>query len=288
MIKYKIEELRRRSLLPKYEIDIKEAFDLITKNIIDNLDVINEMYKVEYGLTLSKEDIKTIFEIPKGNNYGNLDEPFVNNFGRVSTNMTAYGIVGLVVNYSITLNQYLEIVKVCLATRNNLIINPYLENKTLELFVRVINKALDLIPGFNDIVVTDQGLIYENLDLLLYIGRKGTFEALSCECEKIYIGVNQYELYVHEVLDQKLIDYCKEKGVKIYYDNDHLDVYHAINNQGGNYCSAIMTSSKEKSREFIQNVKSSHILVNMSPLLITSVNLYPEQLLKRKTTIIHG
>ena len=48
-----------------------------------------------------------------------------------------------------------------------------------------------------------------------------------------------------------------------------------------------MTDDKEKAREFIAKVKSSYILVNTSPLVVTETNLFPEMLLKRKITVIY-
>ncbi len=285
MIANQIQEMKNLSLRPKEEIDIEIIFQTILANFTANKKIIDACLKLETGRIFDLDAVKNIFVENKSNNYGNVGAPYIGEFGRVSENLVPYGIVGLVVNKKITLLNYLEIVKVCLETRNSLIIKPFAPCNALNLIIDIINDVLSQTQDFNNILVTDENLENQNLDMLLYCGLKEQFNNLNTSCEKIFIGVGQYELYVDEVLDQNLIDFALNNGIKVYYNQGNaIDV---INSQGANYCTAIMSSNKEKIREFISNIKSSYVLVNMSPMLIKSVNLYPEQLLKRKTTVIY-
>lgn len=285
MIANQIKEMKILALRPKEEIDIKIIFQTILANFTANKKIIDACLKLETGMVFDLNAVKNIFIENKSNNYGNVGAPYIGEFGRVSENLVPYGIIGLVVNKKITLLNYLEIVKVCLETRNSLIIKPFTQCNALNLIIDIINDVLSQTPDFNNIVVTNENLENQNLDLLLYCGIKEQFNKLNTSCEKIFIGVGQYELYVDEVLDQNLIDFALNNGIKVYYNQENA--IDAINSQGANYCTAIMSSNKEKIREFISNIKSSYVLVNMSPMLIKSVNLYPEQLLKRKTTVIY-
>jgi hypothetical protein len=238
----------------------------------------------ETGYEVDFDMIKNIFALDKSNNYGNINSPFINNYGRVSSNMIPYGIIGAVIDKNIKLKNYLELIKVSLETRNSLIIKPFRLSATLELFIKIINDVLSQTKDFNNIVLTGENLLTKDLDLLVFIGKKEVFNTLNTSLPKIFVGTLEYELFVHEFLDDNLIDFAKANGIKVFYDEDN--VYEKINVEGSNYCTAIMSSDKEKIREFMLNIKSSFILVNMSPALVDTLNLFPEQLLTRKTTII--
>ena len=153
------------------------------------------------------------------------------------------------------------------------------------MFVTIINDVLKQTVDFNEIVLTDANLEKENIDLLIYIGDKTYFKKIDFKGEKIFLGIGQYELFVDEIIDEKMIEFARNNGVKIFYGKDKS--FDELNQNGANYCSAIMSSNKERIREFISSVKSSYVLVNMSPTLVDNSNLFPEQLLKRKTTIIY-
>lgn len=279
-----IEKMRKKMLLPKEELDIKDLFVAIKKSIVQNGKLIEDCYLFDTGVTINAKTIADIFDRPQKNNYGNLSAPFINDFGRVSHNMVPFGIVGVKVEGKIRLKNYIDIIKVCLETRNSLIFQT-LPGKTLDAIVKIINDLLVQTSDFNEIVLTSQDIEKEDIDLLIYIGEKSKFQKLSFDGEKIYLGIGKYELFVDKVLDQSLIDEAKAFGVTVYEDEN--DIYNKINTLGGNYCSAIMTDDKEKAREFIANVKSSYILVNTSPLVVTETNLFPEMLLKRKITVIY-
>ena len=284
MIRQQIEKMRKISLTPKEEIPIKDVFNTIILSFSNNKTMLDSYMKFEMGEDFDLETVKKIFQPSSSNLYGSINKPFINDYGRVSENMASYGIVGLKVDLKIMFKNYLEIIKVCLETRNSLIIKPYKKSKTLEFVIAIINDILIQTNDFNEIVLTDVELEKEDIDLLLYIGRKTDFNSIQTTKEKLFIGVGQYELLVDEVLDENLINFAKTQGVKIYQTQE--DIYDKINSEGANYCTAIMSSNKEKIREFLSRIKSSYVLVNMSPTLVDNVNLFPEQLLKRKTVVI--
>jgi len=280
-----IETIKQNRLKSNEELNITIVFNAIVKALKENGKLINKFSKLEFGSNIDVDSLSQIFISDKLNIYGNIDSPFINNYGRVSSNMVPYGIVGVQTDKIIKLENYLEIIKVCLETRNSIIIKPYKESQTLNAILIIINDILKQTTDFTEIVVSNQDLTALPVDLLIYIGDKSKFNSLSVSSEKLFLGVGQYELYIDEALDVNLIDYAKRNGVQLFYRQD--DVYDLINKMGANYCTAIMSGNKSNIREFIKNINSSHILVNMSPLLVDSVNLYPEQLLKRKTTVIY-
>ena len=285
MIENLIKQMRENSLRPKEEVSIKDLFKTICKSFALNKEILNQSLIEESGQELDMASIQNIFTRQSLNKYGNVNAPFINNYGRVSENMVPYGIVGVMIERKISLKNHLEIIKTCLETHNSLIIKPFFQSQTLTLFVTIINDVLKQTVDFNEIVLTDANLEKENIDLLIYIGDKTYFKKIDFKGEKIFLGIGQYELFVDEIIDEKMIEFARNNGVKIFYGKDKS--FDELNQNGANYCSAIMSSNKERIREFISSVKSSYVLVNMSPTLVDNSNLFQEQLLKRKTTIIY-
>ncbi len=284
MLKKTIVKLRQNLLRPKEEYPIENIFKTIKIVLAQNKNILNKCSQHDCGRDFDVASAQEIFTPSALNNYGNTSSPFINEYGRVSENMVPFGIVGLQVEGKMSLNNYLEIIKVCLETRNTLIIKPFTQSKTLEVAINLINNILKQTVDFNEIVLTEESLLIDEIDLLIFVGEKTKFKNLNFKNDKIFLGVGQYELYVDEVIDEKMIDFAKNNGIKIYKRKE--GVYDEINENGANYCTAIMSGNKERIREFITNIKSSYVLVNMSPALVDNVNLFPEQLLKRKTTII--
>ncbi len=277
-----ITEMRKLSLRPKEEIEIKNVFATILASFKANKKLIDKVFLTEVGANFNLKQATEIFVPSANNSYGIVEKPFINNYGRVAENMTPYGIVGLKVDRKIMFKNYLEIIKVCLETRNSLIIQPNKMNAALDCIITIINDVLAQTVDFCKIVLTTNDIENEDIDLLLYIGNKEKFNTFKNE--KIYIGVGRYELVVDSVIDENLIEHCKQAGVKIY--NLDETTYDKLNAEGNNYCTAIMSSNKETIREFLTRTKSSFLLVNISPTMINDVNLFPEQLLKRKKTLI--
>ncbi len=277
--------MKINSLRPKEEISIDDIFKSIRESFEKNKEIASQSLLYESGQELDINSLQQIFVKSSLNCYGNTSSPFINDYGRVSENMVPYGVVGVQVNKRISLNNYCEIIKVCLETRNSIIIKPYSRSQTLEILVQLINDVLKQTMDFNEIVLTDVSLENETVDLLVYVGEKALFNKLAFKGEKIFLGIGQYELFVDEVIDEKMLDFAKANGIKIFYKDKNT--FDEVNEIGANYCTAIMSGNKEQIRKFITEIKSSYVLVNMSPTLVDNANIYPEQLLKRKTTIIY-
>ena len=142
MIKDVIVDLKKSMLEPKEEYKIKDLFMVIEKSIQNNFDLINKAYLYDTGSNLPKNSITGVFIPSKGNQYGNLSMPFMNSYGRVSENMVPYGVVGLIIERQISLTNYLEIIKVCIETRNSLIIKPFKQSEALKSIIEIINDIM--------------------------------------------------------------------------------------------------------------------------------------------------
>lgn len=289
MIENQIKKMKELSLRDKEEVEIEDIFTKIKQSFKKNESTLIKHFTSDTGASIDISLLINVFEPDVLNIYGNVSFPYFNKYGRVSSNMCPLGIVGLKVDKRISLVNYLEIIKVALETRNSLIIQPFRNSKTLELLIVLINDVLIQTPDFNEILLVDEKTNIDSeqeLDGLIYVGIKENFNTLSFEKNKIYLGIGEYELYVDEELDEELIKKIKARDVKVYYKNEKENIYDKINREGGNYCSAIMSGNKTEIKKFISNVKSSYILTNMSPTMITNANLTPEQLLKRKSVLI--
>ena len=201
MIENLIKQMRENSLRPKEEVSIKDLFKTICKSFALNKEILNQSLIEESGQELDMASIQNIFTRQSLNKYGNVNAPFINNYGRVSENMVPYGIVGVMIERKISLKNHLEIIKTCLETHNSLIIKPFFQSQTLTLFVTIINDVLKQTVDFNEIVLTDANLEKENIDLLIYIGDKTYFKKIDFKGEKIFLGIGQYELFVDEIID---------------------------------------------------------------------------------------
>jgi hypothetical protein len=122
------------------------------------------------------------------------------------------------------------------------------------------------------------------LDLLVYIGDKRRHAAVTTATPRKYFGIGNYELYVHEEMDATLIQEAKMRGVTVFESDTDIKT---LNRNGDNYCTAIMTRDKNKAREFIGEIQSTFVLVNMIPTLETRINIFPHDLLKRKSVAIY-
>lgn len=285
MNKNKIQEMRTKLMESHEEISTNLVLEDIRNHILKNLDILDGFSRVETGRSILSEEIHEIFTPDKFNPYGSLNTPYINNFGMVTSTMVPLGIVFIDVNYTIPLANYLQMIKVCIETRNSVIVKPNIEFKTLETAVVLINDILSQYKGYNKIEFASYGIYDLDIDAVVYVGNKKEFKALGGDFKKIYVGVGQWELYVDEELDQEFIKKVKEENVQLFYPQD--EVFDLINQEGGNYCSAIMSSDTGKIKEFMARVDSSFKLVNIDPTTIKRANLFPEQLLKRQNTIAY-
>lgn len=284
MLEKVIRTMRENILKPKEEVDITDIFGAIISNILDNKDIILDCYKKETGLNFDFSMITEVFTKSNFNNYGNIDGVFKNQYGKVSSNFVPYGIVGAQIEKNILFKNYLQLIKLCIETRNSLILRSFNKNITLGIIVTIINDVLSQTVDFNNIVLTNSDLLNENLDLLIFDGKQEKFKNINEPYDKIYLGLGEYDLFVDEEVDNDLIKFCKKNNVNIIYDKKNAV---EIINQGARYASSIMSSNPNKIREFVSNVKSSFVLVNTSPLVVEDINLFPEQLLRRKNVLIY-
>lgn len=286
MIKQTIENMKHQLLRDKEELDVKQLFDSIINHFKINLEMINQYSKFETGEVYDIKFFERIFVKDIKNLYGNLDKPYLNDYGRVSHNFAPKGVVGVKIAKKIMLENYLELIKVCLETRNAIIIEQQTNSKLLELLVVLINDIVKQTTDYVCVELTNVALENQDIDVLVYVGKKSEFEKLSTSAEKIYVGVGEYELFVDEPMDVNLIEKAKSLGV-VVFEKQKGDTIEKLNSLGANYACAIMSPNKSEIKKFISQAKASNILVNMLPTLVTKINLNPEQLVKRKSVVIY-
>ena len=78
----------------------------------------------EYDADLRIEEFAHAFNVITNNPYGNLSEPYINDFGRMSENFVPYGTVGVSIDKMISPTQFAEILSVLIQTRNSIVIQP--------------------------------------------------------------------------------------------------------------------------------------------------------------------
>lgn len=285
MNKNKLQEMRQKVLENHDELSPNEILGAVKQSLTQNIEVLDKFLRLETGRTISAQEIDEIFTPDINNKYGAENTPIMNDFGLLSTNFIPLGIVFVDVNYSLPIENYLQLLKVLIETKNSIIIKPHQEFRTLEAFVTIINDVLTRLPATNGIEVVNHDVYNLDIDAVVYVGEKREFNKLDGKFQKIHVGVGRYELYVDEEIDKKLIEDAKSKNVQIFYPQEN--VFDLINQEGGNYATAIMSSNPDKIKEFMRDVKSSFKFVNISPMNIKRVNLFPEQLLKRQTMVVY-
>lgn len=285
MNKNKLQEMRQKVLENHDELSPNEILGAVKQSLTQNIEVLDKFLRLETGRTISAQEIDEIFTPDINNKYGAENTPIMNDFGLLSTNFIPLGIVFVDVNYSLPIENYLQLLKVLIETKNSIIIKPHQEFRTLEAFVTIINDVLTRLPATNGIEVVNHDVYNFDIDAVVYVGEKREFNKLDGKFQKIHVGVGRYELYVDEEIDKKLIEDAKSKNVQIFYPQEN--VFDLINQEGGNYATAIMSTNPDKIKEFMRDVKSSFKFVNISPTNIRRVNLFPEQLLTRQTTVVY-
>ena len=83
MIENLIKQMRENSLRPKEEVSIKDLFKTICKSFALNKEILNQSLIEESGQELDMASIQNIFTRQSLNKYGNVNAPFINNYGRV-------------------------------------------------------------------------------------------------------------------------------------------------------------------------------------------------------------
>lgn len=284
-----IEKMKLNRLSYNEEYNIEALVDTIKKHLKTNIDILQKSYEYEYNQSLNVDKLISSFDYIKNNKVGIIDSPFRNEFGKVANNYVPYGIVGVVVKNDISLYNYASILNLLIQTNNSIILEPYKNMGTVNILVEMLNQVITQINGINKIVINSTNELLQqnnNIDLLLFIGNKNDFNNIKIRCDKKYYGIGNYELILDKMIDINLVNEARKRNVVIIEKNNTRDFYSNFNLSSSNYCTAIMSDSKEEIRKFISNVKSSYLLVNIIPTIQNDINIDINDLLYKKSTLI--
>ena len=286
-----INDMRIIRLMYQEEYPMNDLLDTIKKHIQENIDILERSFELEYQQSLDTNRLLHSFDLNSDNKVGIIDAPFTNEYGKVANNYVPYGIVGVVVKNDISFYQYASIISLLIQTKNSIILEPFHKMGTINILIEMINSILLQIQGIPRIEINTSGeTLKENrlLDLLLFIGSKNEYRTISTFCHKLYYGIGDYELILDKEIDSHLIEEAKKRNVILIDKDKEEDFYSRFNASSSNYCTAIMTDSKEEARKFIANVKASYVFVNALPTLVDDINIDINDLIYKKSTLIGG
>lgn len=284
-----INKMKTNKLLNYEEYSIEELMNTIKKHLKTNIDLLEKSFEYEYKEILDIDKLLNSFDYIKDNKTGIIDSVFKNEYGRVANNYVPYGIVGVAIKKDISLYNYASILNLLIQTNNSIIIEPYRKIGTVNILIELLNQIITQIKGNNKIIVNETNELLRdnnNIDLLLFVGNKDDFNTINTKVNKKYYGIGNYELIVDKAIDQKLIEDARYKNIKIIEKNNEEDFYSKFNIENSNYCTAIMTDSKQVAKEFVSNVKSSYLLVNVIPTIEDDINIDINDLIYKKSTLI--
>ena len=284
-----INKMRINRLSDNEEYSTEELMNTIKKHLKTNIDLLEKSYEYEYKEILDNNKLINSFDYIKDNKTGIIDSAFKNSYGKVVNNYAPYGIVGLAIKKDISLYNYASILNLLIQTNNSIIIEPYRKMGTVNILIELLNQIITQISGKNKITINETNELLRdnnNIDLLLFVGYKDDFNTINSKVNKKYYGIGNYELIVDKAIDEKLIEDARYKNVKIIEKNNDEDFYTKFNIENSNYCTAIMTDSKQVASEFVSNVKSSYLLVNVIPTIQDDINIDINDLIYKKSTLI--
>ena len=284
-----IDKMRSNRLSYNEEYNIEELVDTIKKHLKNNIDILQKSYEYEYKQSLNIDKLISSFDYIKDNKIGIIDSPFRNEFGKVANNYVPYGIVGVIVKNDISLYNYASILNLLIQTNNSILLEPYKNMGTVNILVEMLNQVITQINGINKIIINSTNeLLQQNneLDLLLFIGNKNDFNSIQTKCVKKYFGIGNYELIIDKMIDTNLVNEARKRNVVVIEKNNARDFYNNFNFSSSNYCTSIMSDNKEEIRNFISNVRSSFLLVNVIPIIQDEINIDIDDLLYKKSTLI--
>ena len=289
MLNEKIRKMKDNRLLNNEEYNTKDLMETIKKHLKENIDILQRSYEYEYKEKLDVERLLHSFNYIENNKVGAIEPIFRNEYGKISKSYVPYGVVGVVIKNDLTLYQQAEIINLLIQTKNSIIIEPYRKIGTLNILIEMINQIITQVNGYNEIVINGSEEKLQNnnnLDLMLFIGEKEEFRRLTNICEKKYCGIGNYELIIDKEIDKNLIEEAKKQGIKIIYKDDNPNFFSEFNYIGSNYCTGFMSDSKEEVRKFINNIKSSYILINAIPTLQDDINITIDDVVYKKSTLL--
>ena len=284
-----IDKMRLNRLLHNEEYSTEELVETIKEHLKNNIDILQKSYEYEYKQSLNIDRLLNSFNYIKNNKVGIIDNPFRNEFGKVTNNYVPYGIVGVIVKNDISLYNYASILNLLIQTNNSAIFEPYRNMGTVNILIEMLNQVITQINGINKIIINSTNELLQqnnNIDLLLFIGNKNEFNNIQTKCDKKYYGIGNYELIIDKLLDINLVNESRKRNVIIVEKNNTKDFYNKFNMSSSNYCTAIMSDNKEEVRRFISEVKSSYLLVNVIPTIQDDINVDIDDLIYKKSTLI--
>jgi hypothetical protein len=265
--------------------DVNSLFNAIKETLKNDSDLLNEFYNQVYHEKLDIDYIINVFNVHKDSKFG-VKEMYKQKGFTISNNYVPYGVVGLSINNYLNPYQIVSIIEMIIENHNSLIINTKYHQQFISLIVLDINKVLEQDNNYNKIVISDNDILDDNLDLLLYIGRKDQYDTLNVTCQTKYYGIGLYELYVEKELDSKLIEEAKKQGVIVKYGSDITDLIFQANH-GNKYAISLMSKNDEDIRKFIIEVQASYILLNTIPTLEDRINIDINDLCYFKSIILY-
>ena len=160
------------------------------------------------------------------------------------------------------------------------------------MFIQNIRK--DCTNIFNNYKSVNKTIIVGNGDFINKYSR-------LCNTDMKVSGYGNYDIYIDSIVDKELIEKIinQNKDINVYVNkkikgisNNEIiveDIDEAItyiNYNESNYCSTIFTDNNELASKFINEVNSTHVLVNTSPMIINELDITQKDLLKEKKVIL--
>ena len=272
------------------------------KNYIDkNFDLLQRASEIDKNEILSKEKVLQLFEVSDFED--NKTDAFQNEFGNVGKLFVPYGVLGVLSNSDVFTNLRLIILSVL--TKNSMIFN--IENS--------LGANYFVIQGINDVLqkygVHNLFQIYNNnagehleesekLDGIVFVGKKANYERIKISSAKpvIFSGCGNYEIYIEDALDRKVIsEILKTPNVKVYskkglgFGQEVSGLEEAmlrINETGSEYASGIITESRDNAKIFVNNIKSRNLFVNAAPTLMDNkLDIEAQNLMYKKSVLVY-
>ncbi len=282
--------------------EINNIIEDIKEIITQNFDILSNAYRLDKKEELNLNKLIAQLEIEK------IDEriegrAFKNEYGKVGNIMVPYGILGVISNCDVY--NILRIIILALQTKNGLIIN-ITENVGVNFLL--IENIKNVLQNYN---ATDLIEIYNNkagekleenekIDGIIYVGKRADSERFKILVGKpvIYTGCGNYELYIEDNLDRKLIEKVKENPRLKIYSNPEIQIGQEVASideailriaeTGNGYAAGIITRSRESAKKFVEKVKARNVFVNALPTLIdNNLDLKAKDLMYEKSILVY-
>lgn len=265
--------------------------------ILKNIDLLEDAYNLDKGINLSKSKIEQQFKIEQQNS----SQAFLNQFGKITNLYVPFGVLGVISNCDVY--HILKLIVLALLTRNGLVINIIDNVGTNYLIIKNVKKVLSEygIENLIEIYNNNAGETLEDcedIDGIIYIGKKVNSDRLKISNTKpiIYSGCGNYELYIEDVLDEKVIrKVIQDNRIKVYTKVPNLgqevrnleEAVARIMETGNEYSVGIITENRENAKMFVNKIKARNVFVNTLPTQINDeLDIEPKDLVYRKSVFV--